>query len=157
MTKPTMWLCAQRRLRSAWACTQSDQSLRCPHEETSGPQLPIKRKRKTQIRLGGCPGWSEFSLGAHSFYWFCHVVAHFMTNPESRMTEPVIVRILRGRASGRADAGYKAHLPITRMRNPDQYKKSIRGVSGLALEESKMHTFSRLWWIIFPEKYLCKL
>ena len=29
MTKPTMWLCAQRRLRSAWASAQSDQSLRC--------------------------------------------------------------------------------------------------------------------------------
>ena len=29
MTKPTKWLCAQRRLRSAWASTQSDQSLRC--------------------------------------------------------------------------------------------------------------------------------
>ena len=26
MTKPTKWLCAQRRLRSAWASTQSDQS-----------------------------------------------------------------------------------------------------------------------------------
>ena len=33
MTKPTKWLCAQRRLRSAWASAQSDQSLRCPHEE----------------------------------------------------------------------------------------------------------------------------
>ena len=30
-----MWLCAQRRLRSAWASAQSDQSLRCPHEEGS--------------------------------------------------------------------------------------------------------------------------
>ena len=29
MTKPRMWLCAQRRLRSAWASAQSDQSLRC--------------------------------------------------------------------------------------------------------------------------------
>ena len=29
------------------------------------------------------------------------------------------------------------HLPITRMRNRDQYRMSIRGVSGLALEESK--------------------
>ena len=28
---------AQRRLRSAWASTQSDQSLRCPHEESLGP------------------------------------------------------------------------------------------------------------------------
>ena len=36
MTKPTMWLCAQRRLRSAWASAQSDQSLRCPHEESLG-------------------------------------------------------------------------------------------------------------------------
>ena len=31
---------------------------------------------KTLIRLGGCPDWSESSLGAHSFCWFCHVVAH---------------------------------------------------------------------------------
>ena len=31
MTKQTMWL------RSAWASTQSDQSLRCPHEESLGP------------------------------------------------------------------------------------------------------------------------
>ena len=29
MTKPTKWLCAQRRLGSAWASAQSDQSLRC--------------------------------------------------------------------------------------------------------------------------------
>ena len=29
MTKPTKWLCAQRRLRSAWASTKSYQSLRC--------------------------------------------------------------------------------------------------------------------------------
>ena len=29
-------LCAQWRLRSAWASAQSDQSLRCPHEETLG-------------------------------------------------------------------------------------------------------------------------
>ena len=29
MTKPTKWLCAQRRCRSAWASAQSDHSLRC--------------------------------------------------------------------------------------------------------------------------------
>ena len=27
------------------------------------------------IRLGGCPGWSESSLGTQSFCWFCHEVA----------------------------------------------------------------------------------
>ena len=37
MTKPAKWLCAQRRLISAWASAQSDQSLRCPHEESLGP------------------------------------------------------------------------------------------------------------------------
>ena len=57
ITKPTKCLCAQRRLRSArWASAQSDQSLRCPHEESLGLQLPIKRTAKTLIRLGGCPG-----------------------------------------------------------------------------------------------------
>ena len=35
---------------------KSDQSLRCPHEQTLGPQLPIERTTKTLIRLGGCPG-----------------------------------------------------------------------------------------------------
>ena len=29
MTKPTKRLCAQQRLRSAWASAQSDRSLRC--------------------------------------------------------------------------------------------------------------------------------
>ena len=39
-------------------------SLCCPHEETFGPQLPIEHTVKTLVRLGGCPGWSEYSLGA---------------------------------------------------------------------------------------------
>ena len=30
------------------------------------------------IRLGGCPVWSESSLGAQSLYSFCHVAAQFM-------------------------------------------------------------------------------
>ena len=37
MTKPATDLCAQQRLRSAWAFAQSDQSLHCPYEETLGP------------------------------------------------------------------------------------------------------------------------
>ena len=38
-----------------------DQSLRCRHEETLGPQLPIECTAKTLIRLGGCPVWSVFA------------------------------------------------------------------------------------------------
>ena len=54
-------MCAQQRLRSAWPSAQSDQSLRCPHEESLGPQLPTERTAKTLIRLGS---------------WFCHEAAH---------------------------------------------------------------------------------
>ena len=73
MTKPTMWMYAQRRLRSAWASAQSDQSLRCPHEETWVLSYPVC----AQQRLW-CPVWSESSLCAHSCCWFCHVVAHLI-------------------------------------------------------------------------------
>ena len=38
------------------ASAQSDQSLRCRHDETFDPSLPIERTMKTLIRLGGCPG-----------------------------------------------------------------------------------------------------
>ena len=48
--------CAQRRHRSACASAKSDQSLRCPYEQTLGLQLPIERTTKTLI-------WSESSLG----------------------------------------------------------------------------------------------
>ena len=33
------------------------------------------RTAKTLIRLGGCPGWSESSLGAQRHCWFCHEAA----------------------------------------------------------------------------------
>ena len=38
------------------------------------------RTAKTLFRPGGCPGWSESSLGTHSFCWFCPEVAHFCLN-----------------------------------------------------------------------------
>ena len=31
---------------------------------------PLSTQWRLLIRLGGCPGWSESSLGAHSFCWF---------------------------------------------------------------------------------------
>ena len=78
-------LCAQRRLRSAWASAQSDQSLCCQHEKNLG-SLPTywvhsedwslccpheinlgslaTHWQRRLIRLSGCPGWSESLLGA---------------------------------------------------------------------------------------------
>ena len=52
--------CAPSEDRSAWASAHSDQSLRCPHEETLGS---LSEQRRL-IRLYGCPGWSESLLGA---------------------------------------------------------------------------------------------
>ena len=66
--------CAQRRLRSACSSAQSDQSLRCPHEETLNPSLSKMRPVKIQIRLRECTGWSESRLGAHFrryVFWHC--------------------------------------------------------------------------------------
>ena len=94
-------MCAQWRLRSAWA----DQSLCCLHEESLGH---IERTAKTLIRLGGCPCWSESSLGAHdhskdcdqtgwmpmliwvftrrTLCWFCHEKAQIWHTTHTRIT-----------------------------------------------------------------------
>ena len=39
VTKPTMWLCTQQRLRSAWASAQSDQSSLCAKWVAKGPSF----------------------------------------------------------------------------------------------------------------------
>ena len=75
VTKPTKWVCAQRKLRSAWASAQFDQSLRCALNGLLRTQAFFMRTAKSLIRLGGCPGWSESSLGAQSHCWFCHEAA----------------------------------------------------------------------------------
>ena len=59
-------LCAQRRLRSAWASAQSDQNLRYALNMKLRTQGFFMRTAKSLIRLGGCSGWSESSLAAHS-------------------------------------------------------------------------------------------
>ena len=72
MTKPTQWVCAQRRLRSAWVSAQTD---RCALSGWLRTQGFFMRTAKTLIRLGGCPSWSESSLGAYSLCWIFHVAA----------------------------------------------------------------------------------
>ena len=62
MTKPTKWPVCPAKSRAAWLSAQSDQSLSCLHEEILGRECIAK----TLIRLGGCPGWSEFLLGAQA-------------------------------------------------------------------------------------------
>ena len=55
-------MCAQQRLRLAWASAQSEQSLLKKALVLSNPLSTAK----TLIRLGGCPGWSESLLGPHA-------------------------------------------------------------------------------------------
>ena len=46
------------------------------------------RTAKTLIRLGGCPGLSESSLGAHSLCWFCQHVAQLQITPVCLLRYP---------------------------------------------------------------------
>ena len=72
--------CTQWKRRSACASDQSDQRLRCALNGLLRTQAFFMRTAKTLIRLGGCPGWSESSLGAHSLCWFCQIAAHMMNS-----------------------------------------------------------------------------
>ena len=57
---PIRWARSYRKEQIRWSMTKwpvhpiSLTSLCCPHEETSGPWLPIEHTAKTQIRLGRC-------------------------------------------------------------------------------------------------------
>ena len=51
MTKPTKWLCTQRRLRLAWASTESGQSLHCALNGKLRAQGFFKRKTGQMPRL----------------------------------------------------------------------------------------------------------
>ena len=83
---------------------------------------PLSAQRRL-IRLGGCPGWSESSLGAHSFCWFCHVVAHI-----SKQCRP------------RSDAAVLSFEDYSTIRKSNQIKSNIYSVWILS--------FIQLTWLI---------
>ena len=107
MTKPTKGLWAQRRLRSAWASAQSDQSLRRLHEETLGPFLHIERTAKTAslafvclfctfwflslVSEAGCGLWSWHSL---NFSIKCFCVNSFSIRDLATLLFPFFVRFI---------------------------------------------------------------
>ena len=83
-TRATMWedipsnIFAQRRLKSACACAQSDQNLRCPHEETLHLWLLEMHTVKTMIKLR--ESQADLNLRWAHMLWgtFSNVVAHKM-------------------------------------------------------------------------------
>ena len=66
----------------------SDQSLRYALNGYLRTQVFFLRTTKTLIRLGGCLGWSESSLGAQSLCWFCHVAAQMTRAPKEDSYQP---------------------------------------------------------------------
>ena len=60
-------------IRPVW----SESSL-CAQWVAKDPSFLHADSEDSVIRLGGCPGWSESSLGAHPFCWFWHVVAQIV-------------------------------------------------------------------------------
>ena len=79
MTKPTKWLCSQRRLRSAWASAVWSESSLCAHWVAKDPSFIHADSED----------WSDWAdtqadLSLRSthlpFCWFCHEAAHFI-NP----------------------------------------------------------------------------
>ena len=78
MTKSTKWVCAQRRLKSAWASAQSDQSLHCGCQAVLSLRFALTGKLKTQsffmrtaktlIRLGGLR-WAHTAVTG-AWWWF---------------------------------------------------------------------------------------
>ena len=69
-------LCYQRRLKSAWASAQSDQSICCPHEEALGPCQSLKHTAKTD-QTGQNPRLI-FRWAHMPFCWFCHAAAQIL-------------------------------------------------------------------------------
>ena len=77
------WLHGTLAVPYLWAMTWQNQQNDCaPSEDSDQPghspsliRVFAVRMKKAWV-LSGCLGWSESSLGAHSFCWFCHVMAH---------------------------------------------------------------------------------
>ena len=87
-------MCAQRRLRSAWASAQSDQSLRCALNGHLRTQAFFMRIAKTQIRLGG---YLSLRWAHMPFCWFCHDAAHlyFDTAPLNLQCRLNLIHLLK--------------------------------------------------------------
>ena len=76
MTKPTKWVCPQRRLRLAWASAQTDQSSLCAQWVAKDPSF---LHADSEDWSDWADAQAHLSLRwAHSFCWFCHVAAQLV-------------------------------------------------------------------------------
>ena len=84
MTKWTKWLCAQRRLRSAWASAQSGQSLRCALSGWLRTQAFFVRMAKTD-QTGWMPRLIWVFTG-HTCHFVGFVVRRLICNCMAKKT-----------------------------------------------------------------------
>ena len=102
------------------------------------------------IRLGGCPGWSESSLGAQSFCWFCHECV-FLSDPLDEQYKQKMTK-KHANARRRVDASKGEMLNKTRKLLVDFYrphnKKMFRIMGDAAF------LYNQPSWLIKP---LCGL
>ena len=75
MTKPTKWQVCVAKTTISLGIRQVWSVLAVHMKKGWVLSYPLSAQRRL-IRLGRCPGWSESSLGAQSFCWFCHEAAH---------------------------------------------------------------------------------
>ena len=61
--------------KQIFAYAQSDHNLRCPNEETYGPELPTERAAKTDQNWEDAQADPSLRWAHISFCWFCHVAA----------------------------------------------------------------------------------
>ena len=71
------FLCAQQRLRSAWASAQSDQNLCCPLTEQLRSQGFFMRTAKILVRRSNAQPDLNLHWVHRPFCWFCHAAALF--------------------------------------------------------------------------------
>ena len=59
-----------------WASAQSDQSLRCPHEESLNPYYPLSAQRRFWSDWADAQADLSLRWAQMSVCWFCHKAAH---------------------------------------------------------------------------------
>ena len=73
MTKPTKWVCAQRRLRSAWASAQSDQSSLCAQWVAKDPSF-LYADSEDSDQTGRTGHFVGFVMSQLIYVSFCVIV-----------------------------------------------------------------------------------
>ena len=80
MTKPTKWMCTQRRLRSGWASAQSDQSLQCTQWVAEDPWF-LHANSKDSDQTGRMPRLTWVFAGCKAILLvLCHGSYHLVNN-----------------------------------------------------------------------------